>query len=152
MYLKITAAETPFLLREPEEVKLTLEQEEAILRSSAEDPRALMLIARINGEYAGNCALLPLGNKQRIRHRCGAAIALYQKFCGLGLGRAMMETVIDTAEALGYEQIELEVVSGNNRAIHLYESLGFTAYGTRPRAMKYKDGSYADEILMVKVL
>ena len=65
---------------------------------------------------------------------------------------------IDTIEALkqaksnGFEQAELEVVADNTRAYHLYESLGFVPYGRRPHGMKYKDGTYADEIAMVKML
>lgn len=151
-YLRVTAAETPFLLREPEETNMTLRQEEAFLRGRLEDPDSLMLIARIDGEYAGNCGLVSFGPHLRTKHRCGMGIALYQKFCGLGLGRIMIETVVDVAKELGYEQMELEVINGNDRARHLYESLGFTPFGVRPHALKYKDGTYADETLMVKML
>lgn len=31
-YLKITAAETPFLIREPDEITLTIEQEKAFIK------------------------------------------------------------------------------------------------------------------------
>ena len=151
-YLRVTAAETPFLLREPEENDMTIEMEEAFLRARLNDPDSLMLIARIDGEYAGNCGLVSLGDKLRIRHRCSMGIALYQKFCDNGLGRIMIDTVVEVARKLGYEQMELEVVEGNDRAKHVYESLGFTAYGVRPHSMKYKDGTYRDETLMVKML
>ena len=151
-YLRITATETPFLLREAGERELTIEQEEAFLHAKLEDPRSLMLIARIDGEYAGNCGLASEGSALRVRHRCGMGIALYQKFCNNGLGRIMIEHVIDAARELGYEQMELEVVNGNDRARHLYESLGFVPFGVRPHALKYKDGTYADETLMVKML
>ena len=151
-YLRVTATETPFLLREPEENDMTLEMEEAFLRARLEDPQSLMLIARVDGEYAGNCGLVSLGNKLRVRHRCGMGIALYQKFCNNGLGRILIENVIEVARELGYEQMELEVVAGNYRAKHVYESLGFKVCGTRPHALKYKDGTYADEYLMVKML
>ena len=151
-YLKISAAETPFLLREPEEADdMSLEQEKAFLRASEKNPDGLMLVAFIDGEHAGNCNFSGYG-KMRIRHYCDLGIALYQKFCGLGLGRVMMETAIAAAKEKGFEQMELQVVEGNNRAIHLYESLGFTRFGLRPNAMKYKDGTYANEILMVKAI
>ena len=151
-YLRVTATETPFLLREPEENDMTLEMEEAFLRARAEDPHSLMLIAHIDGEYAGNCRLVSMGNQLRVRHRCGMGIALYQKFCNNGLGRILIENVVEVAKELGYEQMELEVVEGNDRAKHVYESLGFNTFGVRPHALKYKDGTYANEILMVKEL
>lgn len=152
-YLKDTAKETPFLLREPEEADaMTIEDERRFVRGRMEDPRQLMLLAFVDGEFAGNCGLISYGGALRTLHRCGMAIALYEKFCGLGLGRVMIETVVDAARALGYEQMELEVVEGNDRAKHLYESLGFVPFGVRPHALKYRDGRYADETLMVKTL
>ena len=54
--------------------------------------------------------------------------------------------------ANGFEQLELGVYSDNARAIHLYEKFGFERYGIQPRAFKLKDGTYRDEIIMVKML
>ena len=42
-YLKATTAETPFLIREPEEITLTEEQERKFIQSKIEDERELML-------------------------------------------------------------------------------------------------------------
>lgn len=152
-YLRDTSTETPFLLREPEEVdEISIEDERRFLQSRLDDPKQLMLAAFVDGEFAGNCGLVSNGTRSRITHRCGMGVALYEKFCGLGIGRKLIETVIDVARELGYEQMELEVVVGNDRAENLYESLGFVPYGTRPHALKYKDGTYANEILMVKML
>lgn len=151
-YLKVTATETPYLLREPEEIQVTLEMEERILQSIIDNPRGLMLTAWVDGKHAGNCSVNPAGGKLRLLHRCSVGIALYQEYCGLGLGRKMMQAVLEEAKKCGYEQAELGVIAGNERAIALYESLGFVAYGTLKHAMKYKDGSYADEILMLKDL
>ena len=52
---------------------------------------------------------------------------------------------------MGYEQVELEVVDGNDRAKHLYEKMGFKEIGRVARSLKYDDGSYRDEICMVKI-
>ena len=51
-----------------------------------------------------------------------------------------------------FPQIELEVVSANRRAISLYTKYGFQVYGTRPHGLKYRDGTYADDYLMLKPL
>lgn len=151
-YLKQTATETPYLMREPEEIAITKEQEESFIRSKLEDPRELMLIGTIDGEHVGNCSLMSMGDYKRYAHRCTVAIALYQKYCGFGIGKAMLKEVLRVAKELGYEQAELEVVSGNETAIRLYESLGFEIYGTLPNSVKYKDGTYASDHLMVKRL
>ena len=52
----------------------------------------------------------------------------------------------------GFEQAELIVIGGNDKAYHLYESLGFVETGRVPHANKFDDGSYADDIYMVKSL
>ena len=64
----------------------------------------------------------------------------------------MLQTVLDVAKMLGYEQAELEVVASNEAAIRLYKSIGFEIYGTFPDNMKYKDGTYVDTYWMMKKL
>ena len=151
-YLKVTTGETPFLIREPEEVTITLEQEISFIESKIKSEKELMLIATIDGKHIGNCSLMSIAPYKRYAHRCEVAIALYQEYCGLGIGKAMMQTVLDVAKELGYEQAELEVISDNKNAIKLYENLGFKKYGTFPTNMKYADGTYADAEWMMKRL
>jgi len=85
-------------------------------------------------------------------HRVGIGIALYQKYIGNGLGRVLINRLIKVAKDSGFEQIELDVVEGNERAISLYKSVGFIEYGRFPNANKYEDGTYADTIWMMKYL
>ena len=151
-YLKTTSAETPFLVREPEEITLTVEQEREFLRGKKESERELMLIAIANGKHIGNCSVMQLGTNRRYAHRCQIGIALYQEFCSRGIGRNMMEATLQKAKEAGYEQAELEVIAGNERAISLYKQLGFQEYGILPDNVKYKDGSYADTVWMMKKL
>ncbi len=60
-YLKVTAGETPFLIREPDEISLTPEQEEHFIEGIVKEPRELMLIGTVAGEHVGNCSLMSLG-------------------------------------------------------------------------------------------
>ena len=151
-YLRVTSAESPYLIREPEEVTLTLEQERAFIRFVQDSGRELLLVAFLDGAHVGNCSLMSAGSFSRYRHRCGVAIALYKAYWGCGIGRLMMETVLNEAKKLGYEQAELEVVAGNEPAVALYKSLGFEVYGRMPDNMKYPDGTYADTFWMMKKL
>ena len=151
-YLKITTSETPYLIREPDEVTLTIEQQKRFLENKLSEERELMLIATIDGKHIGNCSLMGIAPYRRYFHRCEVAIALYQKYCGCGIGKVMMQTVLDVAKDLDYEQAELEVISDNKTAIALYEKLGFVKYGTFPNNMKYSDGTYANADWMMKKL
>ncbi len=149
-YLKATSAETPYLIREPEEITITKENEEQFLQTKIDAERELMLIALIDGKHIGNCSLMSIAPYKRYRHRCDVAIALYKEYCGSGIGTAMLQTVLNVAREAGYEQAELEVMAENENAIAMYEKLGFKKYGTFPDNMKYADGSYMDAYWMMK--
>ena len=151
-YMKITAAETPFVLRYPDEVNYTLEGEKEILGRLLEDEGSVMMLAVVDGKVAGNASINGLGNKRKILHRCSLAIALKKEYWNLGIGREMIEYLIELAKQIGFEQMDLEVVDGNNNAKHLYEKCGFIETGKRMRALKDDDGTYRDEFLMYRVL
>ena len=151
-YLEGTTAETPYLLREPGESSFSLGQEQQFLQGRLDSPRDLMLLGFYKGELAGSCALASVGPFQRVAHRCEVSIALYQKFCGKGIGTAMMTALLAQAKAAGYEQAELTVMAENRPAVALYERLGFVRCGTLPHNMKYADGHYDDGYWMQKSL
>lgn len=151
-YLKATCAETPYLIREPDEITITKDREEKFIQAKIDDERELMLIALIDGKHIGNCSLMSIAPYRRYSHRCDVAIALYQEYCGCGIGSVMLQTVLDVAKRVGYEQAELEVMGENEKAIAMYEKLGFKKYGTFPDNMKYSDGKYMDAYWMMKKL
>lgn len=151
-YLRIASSETPFLLRNEDEVTYTVEAEEQLLENKRNNPREIMMVAEVEGMIAGNCGIVSHGNLRRIYHRCGFAIALKEAYWNLGIGSAMMDYAFALAKEMEYEQAELEVVDGNSRAKSLYERFGFKETGKNLRALKYDDGSYRDEYRMVKML
>ena len=109
-----------------------------------------MLNAWVGGRLAGNCTLTPKGARRKICHRADVSIALRKAYWGLGLGKALLTRVLTLAKELGYEQVELEVISGNDRALGLYQHVGFVQTGRMPNAFQYDDGTCRDEIQMVR--
>ena len=151
-YLRISSGETPFLLRNPDEVTFTVEGEESFLENKRNTPRELMMVADVDGALAGNCGIITNGDLRRVYHRCGFGIALLKDYWHLGIASSMMTYAFELAKEMGYEQVELEVVEGNERAKALYEHLGFQETGKHLHALKYDDGNYRDEYTMVKFL
>ncbi len=151
-YMKQTAAETEFVLRYPDEVQYTLEGEETLLSRVLEDPESVMMAGIVNGQVAGNCSISGFGPKRKLRHRCSMAIALKQDYWNLGIGTAMIGYLTELAKRIGYSQMDLEVVADNVRAQALYAKCGFVPTGRRSRALKSDDGTYHDEVIMVKYL
>ena len=151
-YMKIMLTETPFLLRTAEEFDYTPEEEGRILVNRKDDPRSLMLVVEVGGQIIASADICSHGAKSRVLHRGELGISVRKAYWQKGIGSALMERLIAFAAQCGYEQVELTVASKNKRALGLYHKYGFTVYGTRPHGMKYPDGSYDDDCLMVKML
>ncbi len=151
-YMKIMLGETPFLLRTPEEFNYTPEEEARILAGRRNDPRSLMLVAEMEGQIIASADVCSHGEKSRVQHRAELGISVRKDYWRQGIGSALMERLISFAKQSGFEQIELTVESKNQRALRLYHRNGFIVYGTRPHGMKYPDGSYDNDYLMIKML
>ena len=147
-YLKRTCGETRFLLSEPEDIAYTVESEREFLSGYEQSENSLMLDAYVNGSLAGNGSFCPVSSAKRMSHRCSMGIALFQEFWGQGIGELLIGFLIERAKEAGFEIMELDVFAPNTRALHLYEKLGFVKAGERKNAVKYKDGTYANEIFM----
>ena len=147
----ITYRETYFLARYPEETDFTADAAEAMISDIAERREEF---DRSVSERADDwlCHGLKEGNHIKFRHKAGIGIFILQKYCGIGLGRQLMEYAIENARKTELEQLKLGVFDDNVAAIRLYEKLGFREWGREPHAFKLKDGSYRDEIQMVLFL
>ena len=150
-YMKITAEETPYLLRTPHEITMTVADEEQYLARVAADPNTVSIFCFVDGKLAGNCNI-SRKTKLKNNHRATIGIALKKEFWGLGIGTAMFEEMIAIAESWGVVQLELEVFEGNERAIGLYRKMGFEIVSHVPNAIRMADGSFCKEFLMVKCL
>lgn len=151
-YFKKVSSQSRNLVQEADEIDLTLEQEKEFISSKLNSDKDLMLVACIDGKIIGTCSVNRVSKHSRFSHRCSVGIAIFKEYCGLGIGTLLMQKALKAAKEYGFEQVELEVVSNNKPAIMLYEKCGFNTYGERPYGMKYADGTYANEILMVKML
>ncbi|MEY8311794.1 GNAT family N-acetyltransferase [Oscillospiraceae bacterium 42-9] len=145
--------ESPFLIRNPGEFDFTVEQESALIKTMEENPDLQWYTAFCQGRLVGqSSAGLVNGRWQRCRHRAQVGFVVLKAFWGLGIGGRLMENCLAWCREHGVEQVELDVVAGNQRALDMYKSFGFEVVGLRPRALKYPDGTYAGETAMIKYL
>lgn len=150
-YIKKACGETEFLLREPQEWNIGVEQEEAWVNHLRSSPDALGITCYIDGEVAGNCEI-NFNRRMKMSHRATIAIAILKDYWNLGIGSAMFEELVSAAKKRGTEIMELEFMEGNERAKHLYEKFGFHVVSEKPNAFKLKDGTYRKEFYMQKNL
>lgn len=150
-YLFLSAGESEFILRYPEECsKYTYEGEKALferLNASQEDA---MLVCIVDGKVAGSCQI-SFHQRLKTKHRASVAITLLREFWNQGIGTRMFLEMIRIAEQFGgILQMELEFVEGNDRARHLYEKMGFRIAGVRPNAIRLKNGTLLNEYIMIR--
>ena len=149
-FLHTIALETEYILWTPEEPFPTLEGEIAYIENLVQSPQVLSLIADVEGVIAGNCQI-QFNSKWKVAHRSSIAIALQQKFWSLGIGTALLHELLGEAERRGVRQTELDVVAENSRARGLYEKMGFHTVATLPAAIRFTDGSFHDEVHMIRI-
>jgi RimJ/RimL family protein N-acetyltransferase len=148
----ITSAETYFMSRYPEECNYDINVMKANLTEIAEDPKCFMVTAFLEGRVVADLGVSYVRRYLKYCHRAYLGVSIQQSCCNLGLGGIMLEIAIEQSRKNGFEQLELGTFEDNARALHLYEKHGFRRYGVQPRAFKLKDGTYRDEVIMVKML
>jgi RimJ/RimL family protein N-acetyltransferase len=114
--------------------------------------RNYLVTAFLDDEIVGDLGVTLVRPHMKYLHRAYLGMSIRQKCTGMGLGSFMMEIALEQAKKNGFEQVELGVFSDNERAQGLYGKYGFKEYGRTPRAFKLKDGTYRDEIIMVRML
>ena len=108
--------------------------------------RTVLLVADADGEAIGS-ADCHGGTYAKTHHVGGIGIAIRDGWRGVGLGRILMERILEWMRARGFKKAELAVFATNGRARRLYESLGFQEEGVRRRHVRIRD-EYDDEVLM----
>lgn len=145
----LTHAETDYLLSYPDENSFDPEQEGRYLEEKAESPNETELIAIVDGKVAGTAGIEAVGKKYKVRHRAEFGISVLMEYWGLGLGKALTEACIQCAKNAGYDQLELNVVADNDRALSLYRSLGFEEFGRNPRGFHSRISGYQELVSMM---
>lgn len=146
-----TYRETHFMARYPED-GASLEAMQKGLAGSEASALNFEVGAFAGEKLVGEFGVAQVRPHIKYRHRAVMGISVRKEYWGCGLGSFLMQLAVAQAKANGFEQLELGVYSDNPRAIHLYEKSGFERCGTIPHAFKLKDGTYRDEIMMVKML
>jgi len=78
-------------------------------------------------------------------------VAVHGAYWGRGIGRALLNAIIDLAENwLGLTRLELEVYTDNVAAIRLYEKAGFVREGTK-RQYALREGTLVDAHVMARL-
>ena len=142
-------AETDYLLSYPDENSFDPEEEAKYLDEKTNSPNEIEVIAIIDGKIAGTAGIEAVGTKYKVKHRADFGISILKEYWGLGLGKALTKACIQCARDAGYEQLELNAVNENERALSLYRSLGFVEFGRNPKGFKSRTSGYQELVYML---
>ncbi|MGN0983881.1 MAG: GNAT family N-acetyltransferase [Gemmiger sp.] len=143
-----THAETEYLLSYPDENSLDAEKEGQYLAQKTKSEREIEIIALVDGQVAGTAGIDALGTAYKVRHRAEFGVGVLREYWGLGIGRALLEACLHCARQAGYTQVELTVVSQNERAVALYQQAGFVEFGRNPRGFRCRSGEFQELVSM----
>lgn len=97
----------------------------ATLPGDYADPRGALLLALVDGEAAGCCALRPLDATDYPNASEMKRLYVRRAFRGFGLGRQLAEAALDAARQRGYACVLLDTLDDMESARALYTELGF---------------------------
>jgi ribosomal protein S18 acetylase RimI-like enzyme len=108
-----------------------------------------VVVAEVDGRTAGWGKIehpTPMPSSTHVWYVTGLAV---DPGCeGRGVGRALMEALIDQARARGGRRMTLRVFGPNERARRLYERLGFELEGVLRGEFRVGDDDFVDDLFM----
>lgn len=146
-YLKKVGGESNNLTFGSEGLGLSEAEESEYLGGVAASDNALVLLA-LHEEVIVGALSFEGGHRPRIRHTGELGISVTESFTGCGIGRVLLEMLIEWAEqSRVIRKLNLRVRVDNLGAIRLYERLGWVVEGrvTRDQGI---DGVYTDTLFM----
>jgi L-amino acid N-acyltransferase YncA len=127
----------------------SLEQQEDWIR---ERMGALgVVVAEIDGEVAGFASLSPYRPRAAYRTSVENSVYVAESARGAGVGRALMEELIDVATQRGFHTVLARIAGGHDASIALHHSCGFQVVGTE-REVGRKFGKWLDVVVMQRML
>lgn len=88
-------------------------------------PAGTLLLACVDGEAAGCCAMRPLYNTDHLNACEMKRLFVRPAFRGFGLGRLLVERVLSDGQLSGYTTMLLDTLSDMETARALYQEMGF---------------------------
>ncbi|MEW6695656.1 MAG: GNAT family N-acetyltransferase [Pseudomonadota bacterium] len=97
----------------------------ATLPGAYAPPLGALVLATVDGEAAGCCALRPLFDSDHGNACEMKRLFVRRAFRGFGLGRQLVERVLLLAQQAGYDCVLLDTLSDMEAARALYQDVGF---------------------------
>ena len=130
------------MLRTPETVRSWLAEH---------GPKLPAIVAEIDGVVVGWASLNRFNPRAAYDHVVDFSVYVDRAARGKGIGRRLLDRLIELARECGYHKMVLSALASNATGIALYTRAGFTRVGVY-REMGQLDGRWVDTLIMEKLL
>ena len=146
-FYNIVGGETDFLSFGKNEFSRSLPDYKNFIKSTKAEHNSIILLATMDDEII-SIASITSSQKLRTKHIGTLGIVIAEKHCGFGLGRTLMEELVEWARGNGTtKKIHLVTREDNERAIKLYKKVGFKEEGLLEQDT-YINGVYYNTLIM----
>ena len=118
---------------------------------AARGPRHPVLVAETDGAVTGWGSLNRFNPRPAYDHVVDLSVYVERAWRGRGVGRMVLEALVERARTLGYHKMVLAAFPDNAAGMALYARLGFTRVGVY-REQGLLDGRWVDVVVMERLL
>ena len=104
-------------------------------------------VAELDGEVVGWVAVVPYSRRAVYRGVGEESVYVAERARGRGVGRALLEQVIESARDGGLWTLQAGIFTDNGASLALHRALGFREVGVRERIGQL-DGVWRDVVLL----
>lgn len=147
VYGNKVGGETDFLSFGLNEFNKTVDDQKSTFTDISKTNNTIFILGILDGTIV-SMANISASQKARLQHVGSIGISVLKDYWKLGIGTAMMQTLINFSKKSGViRKLKLVVSEDNPKALELYKKLGFTIDGKVERDF-YINGKFSTGIYM----
>jgi phosphinothricin acetyltransferase len=120
-------------------------------RKNLRNTRLPHLVATCGGEVVGYAYVVLFRKRPAYRYTVKHSIYVHREHLGRGVGRQLLQELIDTCAAAGFRQIIGYIDADNTASLAIHDKFGFQRVGLLP-GVAYRYGRWADTVMVQRSL
>jgi phosphinothricin acetyltransferase len=109
------------------------------------------LVADLDGKVVGYAFAVPFRKRPAYRYTVKHSIYVHHDHINMGIGRMMIDALVDACAAAGYRQMIGYIDGANVASLQLHEAAGFRQVARLP-SVGFKYGKWTDSVMMQRAL